>query len=69
MCLLGYHGLSAQFAERVELELVYPELQARVASPPSREVFLEERRRRAELLGRKVSLRETLAGLIGQTGR
>lgn len=63
----GCSGLSQEFARRVELELVYTELQELLEAPPSREVFLEEHRRRSEVEGRTLALREVLNGVLART--
>ncbi len=63
----GCSGLSQEFARRVELELVYTELQELLEAPPSREVFLEEHRRRSAAEGRTLALREVLNGVLART--
>ena len=63
----GCSGLCQEFARRVELELVYTELQQLLAAPPSREVFLEEHRRRSAAEGRTLALREVLHGILSRT--
>ena len=63
----GCSGLSQEFARRVELELVYTELQELLEAPPSREVFLEEHRRRTAAEGRTLALREVLNGVLART--
>jgi hypothetical protein len=62
----GCGGLSLEFARRVELELVYTELQLLLATPPSREVFLEEHCRRSQAEGRTLALREVLKGILAR---
>ena len=63
----GCGGLSTEFARRVELELVYSELQLLLDTPPSREVFLEEHCRRSAAEGRTLALREVLNGILART--
>jgi len=63
-CGVVYGSLSDEFAALVELELVYADVQARLACPPSREVFREEHRRHSERLGRRAAYRETLMSLV-----
>lgn len=63
----GCSSLSQEFARRVELELVYADLQELLEIPPSRDVFLEEHRRRSAAEGRTLALREVLNGILGRT--
>ena len=63
----GCSGLSQEFARRVELELVYAELQRLLEVAPSREVFLEEHRRRSAAEGRRLALREVLSGILSRS--
>ena len=63
----GIGGLSDEFARKVELELVYEELQAVLMVAPSREVFLEEHRRLSEEAGRRLPYRAVLQGILDRT--
>lgn len=63
----GCSGLSQEFARRVELELVYADMQELLEVPPSRDVFLEEHRRRSAAEGRTLALREVLNGILSRT--
>lgn len=63
----GCGGLSAEFARRVELELVYAELQELLEVPPSREVFAEEQARLSAEAGRRLSFREVLNAIAART--
>ncbi len=60
----GCGGLSEEFARRVELQLVYEELQELVEVPPSREVFLDEHRRLSLDAGRRLPYRAALHGIV-----
>lgn len=63
----GCSGLSQEFARRVELEIVYTELQQLLEVPPSREVFLEEHARLSVEAGRRLPYRVVLQGIEGRT--
>lgn len=63
----GCGGLGEEFARRVELELVYGELQELLEVPPSREVFLEEHRRLSAASGRRLPYRAVLYGILERT--
>ena len=63
----GCGGLSEEFAHRVELELVFGELLGLLEVPPSREVFLEEHRRRSAEAGRRLPYRAVLQGILART--
>lgn len=63
----GCGGLGEEFRRRVELELVYGDLQGLIEVPPSREVFIEEHRRRSAEAGRALSYREVLQGILVRT--
>jgi hypothetical protein len=65
-CGSGYGSLDPAFADRIELELVYRELQLRLELPCSREVFCEEHRRECARRGRRVAYRDVLARLVGE---
>lgn len=63
----GCSGLSQEFAHRVELQLVYAELQELLEVPPSREVFCEEHERLSAEHGRRLAFREVLQGILART--
>ncbi len=59
----GCGGLSQEFAQRVELAIVFDELVALLEVPPSREVFLEEHRQLSATAGRRVAYRVVLQSI------
>ena len=63
-CGGGFGGLAPEFAQRIELELVYAELQELLELPPSREVFVEQHRRDSERAGVRLAYRDTLTRVV-----
>ena len=63
----GIGGLSDDFARKLELELVYEELQELLAVPPSREVFVEEHARLCAECGQRLPYRAVLQGILERT--
>ena len=63
----GLGGLSDEFARKLELALVFEDLQEQLVVPPSREVFLEEHARLSAEAGRRLPYRAVLQGILART--